>query len=104
MAKSTPLDFLNYAEAYARAGEAAKHAIGNDRYPEPIYYLFGQSIELSLKAYLVGQETPIKVLSSRPYGHDLNALWDLASEKGLFQNVHFYPGDHAAIRMLSTPY
>jgi len=104
LAKSTPLDFLNYAEAYARAGEAAKDAIGNDRYPEPVYYLFGQSIELSLKAYLMGQETPIKILSSRPYGHDRNALLDLATEKGLFQKDYLYPGEHGTIRVLSNPY
>ena len=47
---SEPSDFLNYAETYARAGEAVKDAIGNSPYPEPIYYLFGQSIELSLIA------------------------------------------------------
>ena len=78
--KSTPVDFLNYAETYAKAGGAVNNAIGKDRYPEPIFYLFGQSIELSLKAYLLGQETPIKILSSRAYGHDLNALLDLASD------------------------
>ena len=38
------------------------------------YYLLGHSIELSLKAFLLGRGVPIRTLRSKAYGHDLAAL------------------------------
>ncbi len=101
--KSTPLDFWKYAEAYAKAGQVVNSKFGNDPYPEPTFYLFGQSIELSLKAFLLGQEVPIKTLS-RAYGHDLQALLKKADEKCLDRQVHLYPKHRGAIIVLSEPY
>lgn len=102
--KSTPIDFWKYAEAYARAGTVVKSDIGNKPYPEPAFYLFGQSIELSLKAFLLGQGIPIETLSSRAYGHDLQALLEKADEKRLDRQVHLYPKHRGAIILLSEPY
>ncbi len=104
MQKNTPLDFWKYAEAYARAGQVVNSEFGNDPYPEPMFYLFGQSIELSLKAFLLGQGIPIETLSSRAYGHDLRALLEKADEKYLDQEVKLYLQDRGAIIVLSEPY
>ena len=104
MHKSTPLDFWNYADAYARAGEAVKDAIGEGPYPEPMFYLFSQSIEPSLKAFLLGRGMIIEHLRRNPYGHDLKSLLGTAYKEGLRQQIHLYPGEHAAIEILSEPY
>lgn len=104
MNKSTPLDFWNYANAFARAGEVVKRAIGDGPYPEPMFYLFGQSIELTLKAFLMGRGMPIETLSKKPYGHDLKCLLETARKKCLAQEVHLYPGERGAIQILSEPY
>ncbi len=102
--KSTPLDFWNYANAFARAGEVVKRDIGDGPYPEPMFYLFGQSIELSLKAFLLGRGMRIETLSRNPYGHDLKHLLETANKKDLRREVYLYPAEHAAIQILSKPY
>ncbi len=104
MHKSTPLDFWKYAKAFARAGQVVNSEFGNDPYPEPMFYLFCQSIELSLKAFLLGQGIPIKTLKSNPYGHDLKSLLETADKKCLRREVRLYPVEHVAIQMLSKPY
>lgn len=40
----------------------------------PAYYLVGHSIELSLKAFLMGRGLDIQKLRSKKYGHDLTKL------------------------------
>jgi len=102
--KSTPLDFWNYASAYTRAAEAAKDSISDGPYPEPMFYLFGQSIELSLKAFLLGRGMIIEELSRKPYGHNLKCLLETAYKKCLRREVHLYPGEKAAIQILSKSY
>ena len=102
--KSTPLDFWNYAKAFARAGAVVKCDIGNGPYLEPVFYLFGQSIELSLKAFLLGRGIPIGKLSRKPYGHDLRFLLKTADEHCLRQEIYLYPRDRGAIMVLSKPY
>ena len=104
MHKSTPLDFWKYAEAYARAGQVVKSDIGNKPYPEPAFYLFGQSIELSLKAFLLGQGIPIETLRSREFGHNIQALLEKADEKCLDRQVHLYKKHRGAIIVLSESY
>jgi hypothetical protein len=49
----------------------------------PYYFLLGQSIELSLKAFLLGRGVPLKELRSRKYGHNLETLLDEARRRKL---------------------
>lgn len=51
----------------------------------PCYYLAGHSIELSLKAFLFGNNYSVSDLRKRKYGHDLESLLDEAI-KNDFEN------------------
>lgn len=53
----------------------------------PYYFLIGQSIELSLKAFLLGNGVPLDELKHPPLGHDLHALLQEALKRDLDNEV-----------------
>ncbi len=67
------------------------------------YFLFGRSIELSLKAYLLERDVPINILA-RKFGHDLSKLLDKALEEGLKEMVDLTEQDIAVIHCLNDSY
>ena len=78
--RTTPFGMWRYGNDFRKAALAVltEH---NDRVFVPYYFLLGQSIELSLKAFLMGRGVSLYVLSSRKYGHDLKALLDEARRR-----------------------
>lgn len=70
----------------------------------PAYFLFSRSIELSLKAYLLGCDMTAKTLSSRKFGHNLAALLAEAVDKRLHALVPFEPDESTVVQLLSLEY
>jgi len=68
------------------------------------YYLVGHSIELSLKSFLLCRGVSPKKLSSREFGHKLNALRAEASRRKLGIEVALTKQEKATIDYFSGTY
>lgn len=71
------------------------------------YFLFGRSIELSLKAFLLACGMPISELAStkkRNYGHNLRALLEEAQRRNLENVIHLNQQEIGVINLLSFDY
>lgn len=75
-----------------------------DRVSLPAYYLWGHSLELSLKAFLLGRGVPIETLKSRNFGHDLKALLKEARKHRLGTEVPLDQKEIGVISLLSHDY
>jgi len=69
----------------------------------PFFASVGQSIELSLKAYLLAVGFELDVLRKK-YGHDLNKLALLAKENNLTQIVNITNIHFSVIELMSKEY
>lgn len=70
----------------------------------PYFFLLGQSIELSLKAFLLARGIPLSELRSRKYGHNLKALLDEARHRKLGNEVKLKNTHCAVIHLLGIEY
>lgn len=95
--------FWRRARDFAAAANLVAEAAG-DRVSLPAYYLWGHSIELSLKVFLIGQGIPLNELKSRVLGHNLTALFEKAKSLGIERKIHLYPADVGVIKVLSQDY
>lgn len=64
----------------------------------------GQSIELSLKAFLVTKKFTVKQLRQKEFGHNIDALLEKAVENNLSENVTLETAHGGAMRLLSQEY
>ena len=92
-----------YGNDFRKAALAiqSKH---NDHAFMPYYFLLGQSIELSLKAFLLGRGVPLKELRSRKYGHNLKALLDESRRRKLGLEVKLENTHCTVIHLLGIEY
>jgi hypothetical protein len=71
----------------------------------PTYFLFGRSVELSLKAYLLKSGVKIETLRSQnKYGHNLETLLDDAIKHKLLECVPIGQIEIDVIRQLNFDY
>lgn len=68
------------------------------------YYLVGHSIELFLKAFLLGRGESIEVLRSRKFGHDLIKLLNEATRRKFGSCVKLNIHDKRIIKILNECY
>jgi hypothetical protein len=101
--QTTPLGLLNLAKEFAEAAKLVADAAG-DQPSLPAYYLWGHSIELSLKAFLFGCGVPLRKLKSKDFGHNLKALVDEAERHNIKKEVHLYKRDLKVIVALNYEY
>jgi len=95
--------FWRRAKEFAEAANVVAEAAG-DRVSLPAYYLWGHSIELSLKVFLIGHDITLRELKRKDLGHNLTALWQKARSLGLEQEIHLYPKEIGTIVLLSEDY
>jgi hypothetical protein len=95
--------FWRRAKEFAEAANVVAEAAG-DQVSLPAYYLWGHSIELSLKVFLIGHDTTLRELKSKNLGHNLTTLWQKARSLGLEQEIHLYPKEIGTIVLLSEDY
>ena len=70
----------------------------------PTYFLFSRSIELSLKAFLLGCGMTAKELRSHAFGHNLTALLGEAAKRRLHDLVPLEPVESGVVELLSQEY
>jgi len=107
----TALGLWRYGNDYLRAAFSVQKQPSNvfdemriKSAPMPAYFLIGHSIELSLKAFLRARGVSIKVLRSREYGHDLQALLKEARKRKLGNEVKLSQNELNAIALLNHAY
>ena len=107
----TALGLWRYGSDYLQAAFAVQKQPGNifdemhgKNVSMPAYYLIGHSIELSIKGFLRARGVSIKSLSSRKYGHDLQALIKEARKRKLGNEVKLSNNEIDAIMQLNKAY
>ncbi len=101
--RTTPYGMWRYGNDFLKAALVVLSRY-NDRAFMPYYFLLGQSIELSLKAFLLGRGVSLKELRSKKYGHDLKALLDEAGRRRLGLKVKLENTHCAVIHLLGIEY
>lgn len=101
--RTTPLGMWRYGNDFRKAALAVLSSY-NDRAFMPYYFLLGQSIELSLKAFLLGCGVSLKELRRKNYGHDLKALLHEAHRRRLGLEVKLENTHCAVIHLLGIEY
>ncbi|MCI0565020.1 MAG: hypothetical protein MN733_41675 [Nitrososphaera sp.] len=92
----------NHALAFSEAAEAV-HTIGQSD-PLPKYFLWGRTIELVLKSFLLVGGRSITELRSRKFGHNLVALMKDADAKGLSALIGREAVHRSVVHLLDLEY
>lgn len=101
---TSPFGLLRFAYEYQTAARLVENGRERDMdLVPPRYMLIGQSIELSLKAYLLARGVSLRDLKFK-YGHDLRALLDTSMLKRIDRLVKFQEFDLQTIRVLADGY
>jgi len=106
--RTTPIGLARYAAEFLEAALAADDKMGlKDGFeivaPIPVMFLVAQSIELSLKAFLLHRGVSLRELR-RDFGHALHRSLRKAKELGLLDVVRLSDEDLAAIELLDALY
>jgi hypothetical protein len=102
-ARTSPFGLWRYGNDFRLAAIAVLKA--NPRqFSMPYYFLIGQSIELSLKAFLLGRGTSLRELRGRKYGHNLEALMKLSQRRRLDLEIRLSNLDIGVVRLLNIEY
>lgn len=101
VAKTTPYGMWRYRDAYRRAGTYV--LVQFPEQPVPHFSLLGQSIELTLKAFLLKQGISLKDLKDKS-GHDLRKLVDKAKKSGISSKVSLTEAHWATIAFISDEF
>jgi HEPN domain-containing protein len=102
MVETTPFDLWKYSSEFAEAGRLVKRSVST-QVSMPALFLFGQSVELSLKAFLLGRGMSINKLKSM-YGHDLRKLLKEARHRKLGLEIKLEAIDIGLIGLLGYEY
>jgi hypothetical protein len=107
-ARTTPRGLIRYASEFYAAAVAVDDTLGEKKgyeifAPVPVMFLAGQSIELSLKAFLLAKGVDLRALRLQ-YGHKLSASLQKAQELGLANIVALSNEDESAIAVLDPLY
>jgi hypothetical protein len=107
-ARSTPLGFVRYASEFYQAARTVDDTIGHKRgyeivAPIPALFLIGQSIELSLKAFLLHKGVSLRDLRST-YGHELRRALKKAKELGVHSSITLSRNDEGLLGILDELY
>ena len=100
--RTTPFGLWRYGDDFRKAAIAVA-STNPHRMFMPYYFLVGQSIELSLKAFLLTRGLSLKELKG-DFGHDLKALLQRAQKNELRREVRLDTGEKGAIDLLGYEY
>ena len=106
--RTTPVGLARYAHDFYDAALAADDKLGMKKgyeiiAPIPVMFLVGQALELSLKAFLLSRDVPLRKLRSK-YGHNLHRALRKAKELGLLDIVDLSEQDESMIELLNSLY
>jgi hypothetical protein len=108
-ARTTPRGLARFADDYLAAALAADQTLGptdpDGVASAPVLYLLGQSVELSLKAFLAHRGVSLEDLKSpKKFGHSLDRCLEKAQELGLPVHIELTELDVATIGTLNALY
>ena len=98
----TPRGLHTHAVAFGAAAEAVNASRISD--PLPKYFLWGRTIELALKSFLLAEGQTATNLKSNAFGHDLNALFREAVARGISKMIGANTTNSAIVRVLNLDY
>ena len=101
--RTTPAGLWRFSNDFFSAAGTLANANGH-KFFTPIYFLHGRSLELALKAFLLGRGVPYKTLRSNSFGHDLVTLLKESRRRRLGNLVKLSTTDCAAIALLNEQY
>ena len=101
---TSPFGLLRFAEEYRLAANMVMKGKNQNEYSNPAFMLIGQSIELSLKAFLLARGVPMERLRSKLYGHDLGRLLDEAIRRRIDRLVELHEFHRNAIHLIAPIY
>lgn len=99
--RSTAHGFWTFAADYYRAAEVVRNTKGREL-SMPARHLYGQSLELALKAFLLKRGVPLDEV--RGLSHRLNDIVSLARQRRLGTEVKLDARDIALISLLNQNY
>ncbi len=99
---ATARSLYTHAAVFDDAARAVRDAVRVD--PLPKYFLWGRTIELFLKSYLLAEGVSAQELKSRKYGHDLLTLYNEARQRGIGSLIGASGEDSAIIRVQNLDY
>lgn len=108
MKRESPFGFYRYAVEFKEGAEKIQspnptHPLGHHGLTTA-YYMLGHSIELFLKAFLLGRGEEIFLLSSKTFGHDLNKLLEESRRRRLGTLVILNRNETLTISLLNQRY
>ncbi|HET7201224.1 MAG TPA: hypothetical protein VFI80_10485 [Burkholderiales bacterium] len=106
--RTTPIGLARYATEFFDAALAADDKLGKKEgyeiiAPIPVMFLVGQSIELTLKAYLLFKGVELRTLRKN-YGHELHRSLRKAKELGLYEIVKLSDEEERIVELLDSLY
>ena len=107
--RTTPLGVARYASDFLEAAHAAyQERSGTWPGPHvasvPVMFLIGQSIELSLKAYLLHKGATLAEIRSREFGHNLGSCYAKAKELGFAALIELQDTEESGMETLDELY
>lgn len=82
VARTTSAGLWRFSKEYLHAASVVSKA-KNGSFSHPAHFLFGRSIELALKAFLLARGVPYSKLRNSPFGHSLANLLSEARRRRL---------------------
>lgn len=97
----TARSLYTHGALFDDAARAVRGAVKVD--PLPKYFLWGRTIELFLKSYLLAEGVSVVELKTK-YGHDLVKLFNEAHNRGIKSLIGKPVEDSAIVRLLNLDY
>jgi hypothetical protein len=91
-----------HAKAFSEAADLLHSSQFAD--PLPKCFLWGRTIELFLKSFLITKGIPVMTLKSTQYGHDLNSLWSAAREREIESLIGHEPAHTGVVKIMNLDY
>jgi HEPN domain-containing protein len=101
--RTTSAGLWRFSKEYLQAAALVSKA-GNGEFSHPSHFLFGRSIELALKAFLLARGVSLKELRNPPLGHNLRNLLQLARRRRLGTECKLSAQEIRVIELLDQQY
>jgi HEPN domain-containing protein len=103
VSRTTSAGLWRFSKEYLHAASLVSKA-NNGAFSHPAHFLFGRSIELALKAFLLARGVPYGKLRNPPFGHSLANLLAEARRRRLGLECKLSAREIQTIRLLDAEY
>jgi HEPN domain-containing protein len=103
VSRTTSAGLWRFSKEYLHAASLVSKA-NNGAFSHPSHFLFGRSVELALKAFLLARGVPYSKLRNPPFGHSLANLLSEARRRRLGLQCKLSAEEIRTILLLDTEY